>query len=72
MPAFFLALLLVGIYSAVLCHLNGNSAFSRMTVARSDADSDACEAEWKRWRQLQLHISYGIVAVICALAQVCK
>ena len=72
MVPLFTALLLIGIFSVVFCHVQGSSAFSRMVIARRDADSDAYEAEWKRWRQLQLHVSLGLVVLICALSQILK
>jgi len=72
MVTLFTALLLIGIFAAVFCHVQGSSAFTRMVISRSDADSDAYEAEWKRWRQLQFHVSLGIVVFVCGLAQLLK
>ncbi|MFT3780695.1 MAG: hypothetical protein QM790_01680 [Nibricoccus sp.] len=69
MAAFFTALLMLGVFLAALCHRQGNSAFLHMVVARTDADSHAFEAEWKKWRQLQFHISLGLVALVCGLTQ---
>ena len=69
MVTLFIALLLIGIFAAVFCHLHGSTAFSRMVIARSEADCEAHEAEWKRWRQLQFHISLAIVVLVCGLAQ---
>ena len=68
----FTALLLIGIFAAAYCQVQGSSAFSRMVIARTDADSDEHEAEWKRWRQLQYHISLGLVVLVCSLAQILK
>jgi len=68
----FTALLLIGIFAAVYCQVQGSSAFSRMVVARTEADSDEREAEWKHWRQLQYHISLGLVVLICGLTQILK
>jgi len=72
MTVLFVALLLVGIFSAAWCHIQGTTAFSRMVDARTDADCDAHEAEWKHWRQLQFHISLGMVVLIGALAEILK
>jgi len=65
----FTALLLIGIFAAVYCQVQGSSAFSRMVVARTEAER---EAEWKHWRQLQYHISLGLVVLICGLTQILK
>jgi len=70
MAVFLTALLLVGFFLAALCHQQGCSAFNRMVLSRTDADSHECEAQWKHWRQLQFHISLGLVVLVCGLCQI--
>jgi hypothetical protein len=72
MAVLFTAFLLLGLFSVMYCHLEGSAAFSRMVIARTDADSDACEAKWKHWRQLEGHIGWGILVLVCALSVILK
>lgn len=72
MVTLFTALLLIGIFGAAYCQVQGSTAFTRMVIARNDDECDSHEAEWKHWRQLQFHISLAIVVFVCALAQLLK